>query len=205
MPEPELLREFLGDPAGRIKCPTVAQDMLFGAKGRVFQLRQYLRAASATASRRTTCASLRAFLTANEASGRARHRRRADRADARWVPEELRGAVAPPVAQRLREGHAPARAGAGRRPQPRADRRRAEPARLPGRLGRPPHPFRQRRAALRARGDGGIQRADRPRIQADPDLHVRRRRVRHDRPRLGHRRRPGGRRRTCAARARRSA
>ena len=42
MPEPELLREFLGDPAGRIKCPTVAQDMLFGAKGRAFQLRQYL-------------------------------------------------------------------------------------------------------------------------------------------------------------------
>ena len=38
MPEPELLREFLGDPAGRIKCPTVAQEMLFGAKGRVFQL-----------------------------------------------------------------------------------------------------------------------------------------------------------------------
>ena len=42
MPEPELLREFLGDPAGRIKCPTVAQEMLFGAKGRVFQLHQYL-------------------------------------------------------------------------------------------------------------------------------------------------------------------
>jgi len=42
MPEPELLREFLGDPMGRIKCPTVAQDMLFGAKGRVFQLRQYI-------------------------------------------------------------------------------------------------------------------------------------------------------------------
>ena len=42
MPEPELLKEFLGDPAGRIKCPTVAQEMLFGAKGRVFQLKQYL-------------------------------------------------------------------------------------------------------------------------------------------------------------------
>ena len=42
MPEPELLREFLGDPTSRIKCPTVAQEMLFGAKGRVFQLRQYL-------------------------------------------------------------------------------------------------------------------------------------------------------------------
>ena len=40
--EPELLREFLGDPAGRIKAPTVAQEMLFGAKGRVFQLQQYL-------------------------------------------------------------------------------------------------------------------------------------------------------------------
>ena len=42
MPEPELLREFLGDPAGRIKCPTVAQEMLFGAKGRVYQLQQYI-------------------------------------------------------------------------------------------------------------------------------------------------------------------
>ncbi|MCJ7826706.1 MAG: pyruvate-flavodoxin oxidoreductase, partial [Demequinaceae bacterium] len=42
MPEPELLREYLGDPSDRIPCPTVAQDMLFGAKGRVFQLSQYL-------------------------------------------------------------------------------------------------------------------------------------------------------------------
>jgi pyruvate-ferredoxin/flavodoxin oxidoreductase len=42
MPEPELLREYLGDPAGRIKAPTVAQALLFGAKGRVFQLKQYL-------------------------------------------------------------------------------------------------------------------------------------------------------------------
>jgi pyruvate-ferredoxin/flavodoxin oxidoreductase len=42
MPEPELLREFLGDPMGRITCPSVAQEILFGAKGRVFQLRQYL-------------------------------------------------------------------------------------------------------------------------------------------------------------------
>ncbi len=42
LPEPELLKEFLGDPAGRIKAPTVAQEILFGAKGRVFQLKQYL-------------------------------------------------------------------------------------------------------------------------------------------------------------------
>ncbi len=42
LPEPELLAEYLGDPAGRIKAPTLAQEMLFGAKGRVFQLNQYL-------------------------------------------------------------------------------------------------------------------------------------------------------------------
>ena len=42
LPEPELLREYLGDPAGRIPCPTVAQEMLFGAKGRVFQLGGFL-------------------------------------------------------------------------------------------------------------------------------------------------------------------
>lgn len=42
MPEPEMLAEYLGDPAGRIKAPTVAQEMLYGAKGRVSQLNQYL-------------------------------------------------------------------------------------------------------------------------------------------------------------------
>jgi len=42
MPEPALLKEFLGDPQGRIKCPTVAQEILFGAKGRVFQLKQFI-------------------------------------------------------------------------------------------------------------------------------------------------------------------
>ena len=42
LPEPDLLREYLGDPAGRIPAPTVAQEILFGAKGRVFQLNQYL-------------------------------------------------------------------------------------------------------------------------------------------------------------------
>ncbi len=38
MPEPELLRDYLGDPTGQIPCPTVAQEILFGAKGRVAQL-----------------------------------------------------------------------------------------------------------------------------------------------------------------------
>ena len=42
LPEPELLRAYLGDPAGRIPCPTVAQELLFGSKGRIFQLQRYL-------------------------------------------------------------------------------------------------------------------------------------------------------------------
>ena len=67
LPEPELLREFLGDPEGRIPAPTVAQEMLFGAKGRVFQLRQYLaRHEGAFAAR--DMAELRAYLDGNPAA-----------------------------------------------------------------------------------------------------------------------------------------
>ncbi|MCL2783629.1 MAG: hypothetical protein FWD80_06645, partial [Propionibacteriaceae bacterium] len=39
LPEPELLHDYLGDPTSYIPCPTVAQEVLFGAKGRVFQLK----------------------------------------------------------------------------------------------------------------------------------------------------------------------
>lgn len=42
LPEPELLKTFLGDPAGRIEAPTEAQKILYGAKGRTYQLQQYL-------------------------------------------------------------------------------------------------------------------------------------------------------------------
>ncbi len=42
LPESELLKEYLGDPGGRIKAPTLAQEMVFGSKGRVFQLQNYL-------------------------------------------------------------------------------------------------------------------------------------------------------------------
>ncbi|MBV8047033.1 MAG: 2-oxoacid:acceptor oxidoreductase family protein, partial [Paludibacterium sp.] len=42
LPEPALLAEFVGNPQDRIPCPTLAQEILFGAKGRVAQLRQYL-------------------------------------------------------------------------------------------------------------------------------------------------------------------
>ncbi|MDR2895549.1 MAG: 2-oxoacid:acceptor oxidoreductase family protein [Propionibacteriaceae bacterium] len=42
LPEPALLKEYLGDPAGRIPCPTLAQELLFGAKGRVVYLTGWL-------------------------------------------------------------------------------------------------------------------------------------------------------------------
>ena len=90
MPEPELLREYLGDPAGRIKSPTVAQDMLFGAKGRAFQLRQYLtRRAHDFAD--GAIAKLRAFLDANEEA--IEHDNAGGMIDKTldYVPEELRG------------------------------------------------------------------------------------------------------------------
>ena len=62
LPEPDLLRTYLGDPAGRIACPTVAQELLFGAKGRVFQLEQYLER-HADDVRPDDLAALRAWLT----------------------------------------------------------------------------------------------------------------------------------------------
>jgi len=89
MPEPELLHEFLGDPAGRIKCPTVAQDMLFGAKGRAFQLRQYLvRVGDGFAPE--DLRKLRDFLTANEAAVETDTAGALIEPTLAWVPEELR-------------------------------------------------------------------------------------------------------------------
>jgi pyruvate-ferredoxin/flavodoxin oxidoreductase len=64
LPEPALLREYLGDPSGRIPSPTVAQDMLFGAKGRVFQLGEYL-SRHATEFTDQAVTALRAHLEAN--------------------------------------------------------------------------------------------------------------------------------------------
>ena len=42
LPEPEMLKEYLGDPSDRIAAPTEAQRMLYGAKGRVWQLTQFI-------------------------------------------------------------------------------------------------------------------------------------------------------------------
>ena len=89
MPEPALLREFLGDPAGRIKCPTVAQEMLFGAKGRVFQLRQYL-TRRATDFADGAVAKLRAFLDAHAEAIEQDNDGAMVEATLEFVPEELR-------------------------------------------------------------------------------------------------------------------
>jgi len=90
MPEPELLREFLGDPAGRIKAPTVAQEILFGAKGRVFQLRQYLARHGADIGQENIDR-LTAHLEANADAVEADGEGTLVAATLGWVPEELRG------------------------------------------------------------------------------------------------------------------
>ncbi len=63
LPEPEMIKNYLGDPAGRIPCPTVAQELLFGAKGRVFQLERFLDRHVADIDAKDLAA-LRAHLTA---------------------------------------------------------------------------------------------------------------------------------------------
>ena len=42
LPEPEMLKLYLGDPSERIPAPTESQRMLYGAKGRVWQLTQFI-------------------------------------------------------------------------------------------------------------------------------------------------------------------
>ncbi|HYN28338.1 MAG TPA: 2-oxoacid:acceptor oxidoreductase family protein [Dermatophilaceae bacterium] len=91
LPEPELLREYLGDPAGRIACPTLAQQMLFGAKGRVWQLEQFLDRHSRDVLADDVSA-LRAFLRAKADEVEHDGDGRLVDATLAWVPEELRGA-----------------------------------------------------------------------------------------------------------------
>jgi pyruvate-ferredoxin/flavodoxin oxidoreductase len=89
LPEPELLKEYLGDPAGRIPAPTVAQELLFGAKGRVFQLNQYLDrhaddfAADDLAALRAQLAALADDVEKDDAGDLVAQ-------TAVWVPEDLR-------------------------------------------------------------------------------------------------------------------
>ncbi|MFL5289466.1 MAG: hypothetical protein ACJ8AW_53050 [Rhodopila sp.] len=88
LPEPELLKEYLGDPAGRIPCPTVAQEMLFGAKGRVIQLRQYLARHEADFVP-SDLGELRAYLTSAAAQVEADNDGTLVANTLGWVPEEL--------------------------------------------------------------------------------------------------------------------
>ena len=90
MPEPELLREYLGDPAGRIKSPTVAQELLFGAKGRVFQLTQYLDR-HRDDLRPGDLAELRAHLAQNAEKVESDNAGDLIAETLAWVPEELHG------------------------------------------------------------------------------------------------------------------
>lgn len=90
LPEPELIAEYLGDPAGRIKCPTLAQEMLFGAKGRVFQLNQYLSRHVADISAENLDQLKRYLAEAPEAIEKDNEGELVSETLG-WLPEELRG------------------------------------------------------------------------------------------------------------------
>ena len=90
MPEPALLREFLGDPSGRIKCPTVAQEMLFGAKGRVYQLKQYITRHQADLEPASLLA-VKSYLDANADAVEKDNAGEMVAKTVHWLPEELRG------------------------------------------------------------------------------------------------------------------
>jgi pyruvate-ferredoxin/flavodoxin oxidoreductase len=89
LPEPELLKEFLGDPEGRIPAPTVAQEMLFGAKGRLFELGAYLKRHEADIPP-SNLTQLRAYLA--DVGEQIEHDNEAQliAGTINWIPEELR-------------------------------------------------------------------------------------------------------------------
>ena len=90
LPEPELLREYLGDPAGRIKAPTLAQEVLFGSKGRVFQLQQYL-ARHEGEFAAADLAALKKFLDSNAAKIEKDNDGALVAKTVGWLPEALQG------------------------------------------------------------------------------------------------------------------
>ena len=88
LPEPALLAEYLGDPAGRIKAPTLAQEMLYGSKGRVVQLQQYL-SRHQTDLTEGNLAKLQAYLEANAAKVEQDNAGKLVAKTLGWLPEEL--------------------------------------------------------------------------------------------------------------------
>jgi len=91
LPEPEALKEYLGDPMSRIPCPTVAQEILFGAKGRVFQLKAWLKR-HARDFRPDDLAALTAHLDADPAAIEADNDATLCELTLAFVPETLRRA-----------------------------------------------------------------------------------------------------------------
>jgi pyruvate-ferredoxin/flavodoxin oxidoreductase len=90
MPEPELLKEFLGDPTSRIKAPTVAQEILFGAKGRAFQLQEYLKRHQRDIPL-DDLAGIRAFLQERDEDIERDNGGELVRETLQWIPQELHG------------------------------------------------------------------------------------------------------------------
>jgi len=88
LPEPELLKEFLGDPSGRIPSPSVAQEMLYGAKGRVYQLQQYLHRHAAD-MQPENLAALDEFLEKRAAEIETDNAGQLVQDTLAWIPEEL--------------------------------------------------------------------------------------------------------------------
>jgi pyruvate-ferredoxin/flavodoxin oxidoreductase len=88
LPEPALLAEYLGDPAGRIKAPTLAQEMLYGAKGRVAQLQQYLSKHQADLTEANS-AKLHDYLATNAAKIEPDNAGKLVAKTLGWLPEEL--------------------------------------------------------------------------------------------------------------------
>jgi len=91
LPEPELLKAYLGDPQGRIMCPTVAQEILFGAKGRVDYLTKWLDTHDEAFSAESLT-SLRTLLARNADAIEADNMASLVSNTEAYVPEALRGA-----------------------------------------------------------------------------------------------------------------
>lgn len=91
VPEPELLKEYLGDPAGRIPCPTVAQELLHGAKGRVFQLKQQYLARNRDNIPAENLKHLEAYLDKHADAVEKDSKGARIKDTLAWVPEEMHG------------------------------------------------------------------------------------------------------------------
>jgi pyruvate-ferredoxin/flavodoxin oxidoreductase len=91
LPEPALIKEYLGDPTSWIPAPTVAQEVLFGAKGRVAALQSWL-GRHETDLLADDLTAVRAYLSQHADAIEADGAGALVPATTAWIPEELRGA-----------------------------------------------------------------------------------------------------------------